>query len=205
MDFFAGNGTTLATAQKLNRKWIGVEMGDHFDEFYYDNGEKKVGLLGRMKLVLFGDKKINLLNRRPHLSTDINWNGGGIIKYYNLEQYEDSLSKSSYTPTHSQMSLSNGSGIFDKYVFFADNKMTDFIKSSSTSLDINFNNLYENIDFPETLSNLLGLEIVRVKKDSVILNDNGKNKEICFNIDKMNEQEKLDFLNLIKPLIWWGE
>ncbi|WP_300762215.1 site-specific DNA-methyltransferase, partial [Helicobacter sp. UBA3407] len=30
LDFFAGSGTTLAVAQKLGRKWLGVEMGEHF-------------------------------------------------------------------------------------------------------------------------------------------------------------------------------
>ena len=30
MDFFMGSGTTQAVAQKLNRRWIGVEMGDYF-------------------------------------------------------------------------------------------------------------------------------------------------------------------------------
>lgn len=29
-DFFLGSGTTTAVAHKLNRKWIGVEMGNHF-------------------------------------------------------------------------------------------------------------------------------------------------------------------------------
>jgi len=30
MDFFLGSGTTTAVAHKLGRKWIGVEMGEHF-------------------------------------------------------------------------------------------------------------------------------------------------------------------------------
>jgi len=30
LDFFLGSGTTTAVAHKLGRKWIGVEMGDHF-------------------------------------------------------------------------------------------------------------------------------------------------------------------------------
>jgi adenine-specific DNA-methyltransferase len=30
MDFFLGSGTTTATAHKLKRKWIGIEMGEHF-------------------------------------------------------------------------------------------------------------------------------------------------------------------------------
>jgi len=27
-DFFSGSGTTLSVAQKLNRNWLGVDMGD---------------------------------------------------------------------------------------------------------------------------------------------------------------------------------
>ena len=27
LDFFAGSGTTLATAEKLNRRWIGCDIG----------------------------------------------------------------------------------------------------------------------------------------------------------------------------------
>ena len=30
MDFFLGSGTATATAQKMKRKWIGVEMGEQF-------------------------------------------------------------------------------------------------------------------------------------------------------------------------------
>jgi len=30
MDFFLGSGTTTAVAHKLKRKWIGIEMGEHF-------------------------------------------------------------------------------------------------------------------------------------------------------------------------------
>ncbi|MCX8158609.1 MAG: site-specific DNA-methyltransferase, partial [Candidatus Diapherotrites archaeon] len=30
MDFFLGSGTTCAVAHKLRRKWIGIEMGEHF-------------------------------------------------------------------------------------------------------------------------------------------------------------------------------
>ena len=30
LDFFLGSGTTTAVAHKLHRKWLGVEMGDHF-------------------------------------------------------------------------------------------------------------------------------------------------------------------------------
>ncbi|MGC9101471.1 MAG: DNA methyltransferase, partial [Caldisericum sp.] len=46
LDFFLGSGTTTATAHKLRRKWIGIEMGKHF----YDV------ILPRMKKVLAYDR-----------------------------------------------------------------------------------------------------------------------------------------------------
>jgi adenine-specific DNA-methyltransferase len=31
MDYFLGSGTTCAVAQKMRRKWCGIEMADYFD------------------------------------------------------------------------------------------------------------------------------------------------------------------------------
>ena len=42
-----------------------------------------------MKTVLIGDV-------RPKLSEDLNWQGGGFFKYYELEQYEDTLANCKY-------------------------------------------------------------------------------------------------------------
>ncbi|MBA2123634.1 hypothetical protein B9J78_01635 [bacterium Unc6] len=46
LDFFLGSGTTTAVAHKLGRKWLGVEMGEHFYSV----------VLPRMKKVLAYDK-----------------------------------------------------------------------------------------------------------------------------------------------------
>ncbi|MBD3843993.1 MAG: site-specific DNA-methyltransferase, partial [Campylobacterales bacterium] len=71
MDFFLGSGTTTATAHKLGRKWIGVEMGEHFYTV----------VLPRMKKVLAYDKS--------GISKEVKeYQGGGFFKYYELEQYE---------------------------------------------------------------------------------------------------------------------
>ncbi|MHA1401862.1 MAG: DNA methyltransferase, partial [Candidatus Heimdallarchaeaceae archaeon] len=83
LDFMLGSGTTTAVAHKLRKKWIGIEMGKHFQESYYEGNQKKMGILGRMKNVLAGDD--------IGISKDINWQGGGFFKYHYLEQYEDSL------------------------------------------------------------------------------------------------------------------
>jgi DNA modification methylase len=73
MDYFLGSGTTTAVAQKMGRRWIGVESGEHFETH----------VLPRMKKVLFGEES--------GVSLQLNWRGGGFFKYLYLEQYEDTL------------------------------------------------------------------------------------------------------------------
>jgi adenine-specific DNA-methyltransferase len=73
LDFFLGSGTTIATAHKLNRKWIGVEIGNQFEDF----------ILPRMKNVLKGEKS--------GISKTINTKNAGFFKYHYLEQFEDSI------------------------------------------------------------------------------------------------------------------
>jgi adenine-specific DNA-methyltransferase len=69
LDFFAGSFTTCAVAQKLNRRYIGVEQMDYIDS---------VGL-ERMKKVLAGDN--------VGISDDVNWKGGGSFMYAELMTY----------------------------------------------------------------------------------------------------------------------
>lgn len=73
LDFFLGSGTTVATAQKLNRKWIGVEIGSQFEEF----------ILPRMKTVLKGDK--------TGISKTMKTIPSGFFKYHYLEHFEDAI------------------------------------------------------------------------------------------------------------------
>ncbi|MBX7133917.1 MAG: site-specific DNA-methyltransferase, partial [Fimbriimonadaceae bacterium] len=73
LDFFAGSGTLPATAQKMSRRWIGVESSHYFDS----------KPLQRMKNVLFGEGR--------GISGDYGWRGGGAFKYVRLEFYEDTL------------------------------------------------------------------------------------------------------------------
>ena len=83
LDFFLGSGTTVAVAHKLGRRWIGVEMGDHFNEV----------VLPRMKRVLAYDKS--------GVSKDLrDYKGGGFFKYYDLEQYEQTLRNTVYKSSH---------------------------------------------------------------------------------------------------------
>ncbi len=67
-DFFAGSGTTCAVAHKMKRKYIGIEMGEHFESV----------ILPRLKKVIGGFKSGALKE----------FNGGGVVKVYALESYE---------------------------------------------------------------------------------------------------------------------
>ncbi|PDW69548.1 adenine methyltransferase [Helicobacter pylori] len=76
LDFFAGSGTTCAVAHKLKRKYIGIEMGDHFESV----------ILPRLKKVIGGFKSGALKE----------FNKGGVVKVYELESYEEILRKIKY-------------------------------------------------------------------------------------------------------------
>lgn len=69
LDFFAGSGTTLATALKMNRKFVGVEQMD-----YIETATKK-----RLKCVIDGEQ--------GEISKDVNWQGGGSFIYMELKKY----------------------------------------------------------------------------------------------------------------------
>ena len=73
MDYYMGSGTAAAVAQKMDRRFIGIEQGDYFDE----------KPLARIKRVLNGEQS--------GISKAEKWKGGGIVKYIRLESYEDTL------------------------------------------------------------------------------------------------------------------
>jgi adenine-specific DNA-methyltransferase len=80
LDFFLGSGTTTAVAHKLKRKWIGIEMGEHFYTV----------ILPRMKKVLAYDK--SGISKEKDVREKYNQNSaGGFFEYHILEQYEDAL------------------------------------------------------------------------------------------------------------------
>ena len=231
-DFFAGSGTTCAVAQKLNRRWVAVEMGDYFREIYLDTAEikktveeaeegeknigldnpaivevisetkktaqviiKKIGLLGRMKIVLKGDKEFKAIHspvlRKPHLSKDINWQGGGFFKYYEMEQYEDALRYAKYG--EGDLFDDPNKDAYHQYVFLRDLKMLEVLEvdTKENKVKVDLSKLYDGIDIAETLSNLTGKWIKRINPDSVEFDDG-----------EIVSTKNLNW-KLIKPLVWW--
>lgn len=69
LDSFGGSGTTFAVAQKMGRRWVGVEIGKQADEV----------IVPRLKKVVGGEDGLGV-------SEELGWTGGGSFKYYHLGQ-----------------------------------------------------------------------------------------------------------------------
>ncbi|NHI92834.1 MAG: site-specific DNA-methyltransferase [Candidatus Lokiarchaeota archaeon] len=175
MDFFLGSGTTIATAQKLKRRWIGIEMGKHF----YDI------ILPRMKLTLAGH--VSGISKKKKVYK------GGFFKYYKLEQYEQTLSKATYNDSSPIQKYDED--IYNQYLFLNDLKLlkTLDIDYKQNNIKLNLSKVYDNIDIAETYSNLKGIWIKSISRDFVEF-------ENCEKLDFTN----LDYKSF-KPLIWWGK
>jgi len=181
MDFFLGSGTTTAVAHKLKRKWIGVELGEHFYSV----------ILPRMKKVLFYDK--SGISKEKDVKEKYNEkNAGGFFKYYELEQYEDVLRKAKYEHGDLTLQPSPNKDVFNEYIFMRSPKFVETVLEREVNgYKVDLTMLYENIDIAETISNVTGKKIKKINKESFELEDIG---EIRYdNIP----------IEYIKPLIWW--
>jgi adenine specific DNA methylase Mod len=180
MDFFLGSGTTTAVAHKLKRKWIGVEMGEHFYTI----------VLPRMKKVLAYDK--SGISKEKDVKEKYNEkNAGGFFKYFELEQFEQTLRKVKYESD--DPFLMPGEDPYNQYIFMRDPKLLDVLEIDyqNKKVKVDLSKLYDNIDIAETLSCVLGKMIKRIKNDEVEFEDGTK-----------ISIKDLDY-RLLKPLIWW--
>lgn len=64
LDCFLGSGTTMAAAQKMNRRYVGIECGDQMTKL----------VIRRMNMVIRGE--------RSGISKLVNWSGGGAFGFY---------------------------------------------------------------------------------------------------------------------------
>ena len=87
LDSFLGSGTTAAAAHKMDRRWIGIELGDHC----YSH------CLPRLKEVVDGEQS--------GISKAVKWTGGGGFKFYELaptlivaDRYGQSIISDKYNP-----------------------------------------------------------------------------------------------------------
>jgi len=180
LDFFLGSGTTTAVAHKLGRKWLGVEVGEHFYSV----------VLPRMKKVLAYDK--SGISKEKDVKEKYNENkAGGFFKYIELEQYEDALRKAKYEDA--DLFEDPYRDPYNQYVFLRDLKMLEALEVDleQNEVKVDLSKLYDNIDIAEALSNLLGKWIKKITPDLVEFEDGER-------VDLKN----LDY-RLVKSLIWW--
>ncbi|HPT77467.1 MAG TPA: site-specific DNA-methyltransferase, partial [Defluviitaleaceae bacterium] len=178
MDFFLGSGTTTAVAHKLGRRWIGIEMGEHFYTI----------VLPRMKKVLAYDK--SGISREKDVKEKYNKdNAGGFFKYYELEQYEDTLRKVKYEDA--DLFDNPYQDPYNQYVFMKDPKMLDALEIENNKVKVDLTKLYPNIDVSETISNHRAKLIKTIDVDSIVLDG-----------DEIIHTNNIDY-NIIKCLIWW--
>ncbi|MEM3611768.1 MAG: site-specific DNA-methyltransferase [Thermoplasmata archaeon] len=148
MDFFIGSGTTTAVAHKLGRKWLGIEMGEHFWSV----------VLPRMKKVLYYDKS--------GISKEVKeYQGGGFFKYQVLEQYDDTLLNIGFKD---EKTLEEFRDYFLKYMLDFETKYSDArlnVDKLHTPFDYKLKILFHNqieefaVDLIETFNYLLGLKV----------------------------------------------
>jgi len=180
LDFFSGSGTTAHAVMKLNkedggkRKFILIEMADYFETI----------IIPRIKKVAYS---FNWKDGKPQDADGI----GIFFKYYELEQYEDTLRKVKYEDA--DLFENPYQDPYNQYVFMRDLKMLEALEIDyeKNKVKMDLSKLYKNIDIPETLSNLLGRWIKKITTEEVEFEDG----------EKINLKD-LDY-KLIKPLIWW--
>ena len=209
LDFFAGSGTTLATAHKLGRKWLGVEMGEHFYKV----------IIPRMKKVIGGFVS--------GISKEVEFKGGGAFRYYELESYEESLENCEYIlssdnaevlsmnfegcqgggegsllDANDQTDNADSFKICDKTTHLIDyRKSRKLIKGlkKGEKICLDMSKYNKSFDIFTTMSNLLGLKI-----KNIFLDENGI-QSCKFENDDIVNLETIDLIKYpkLRNLIWW--
>jgi len=163
MDFFLGSGTTTAVAHKLKRKWIGVEMGEHFYSV----------VLPRMKKVVAYDK--SGISKEKDVKEKYNEKtAGGFFKYQHIEQYEDSLDNIELKEDQKALELFKDDYLL-KYFLDFETKDSPYLLNIEElknpfayKLKVNLSEVGEPqevvVDIPETFNYLLGIKLKKIKK-----------------------------------------
>ena len=190
LDFFAGSGTTLAVAQKLGRKWLGIEMGEHFYNV----------VIPRLKKVLAGFQS--------GISKECDYQGGGAFRYYELESYEEALSHCEYVLECKEPQKVENKNNYKGKDYAKAESILDYRKSrklidklnkgESVCLDMH-TEYREEFDIFHTMANLMGWKIKRLFLDS-------KGIESCeFDNGEILNLDSVDLAKYpkLKNLIWW--
>lgn len=139
LDSFLGSGTTAAVAHKMNRKYIGIEMGGHA----YTHCKV------RLDKVIAGEDK-------GGITKNVNWQGGGAYRFYELAPTlinEDKFGEMIINKEYSPEMLANAVALHEGYnfnpnkeIFWKQSKSTEnsYLFVTTKYVDINFLNSIKN-------------------------------------------------------------
>ncbi len=137
LDSFLGSGTTAAVAHKMNRRWIGIEMGEHA----YTHCKK------RLDAVIDGSDK-------GGISKSVNWEGGGAYKFYelspsliNTDMFGEHIINPAYSPDMLAASVALHEGFTyqpDEELFWKQSRANDKSYLFTTTRHVN-NTLLDSI------------------------------------------------------------
>lgn len=139
LDSFLGSGTTAAVAHKMNRKYIGIEMGEHA----YTHCKV------RLDKVIAGEDK-------GGITKNVNWQGGGAYRFYELAPTlinEDKFGEMVINKEYSPEMLANAVALHEGYnfnpnkeIFWKQSKSTEnsYLFVTTKYVDINFLNSIKN-------------------------------------------------------------
>ena len=106
LDSFLGSGTTAAVAQKMGRRWIGIEMGD----------QAYTLCKPRLDRVISGKDKTGV-------TADYDFNGGGSYRFFELAPTlirQDSFGQEIINPEYNSNMLAAAVAIHEGYVYQPD-------------------------------------------------------------------------------------
>ena len=147
LDSFLGSASTIATAHKMNRKWIGIELGDHC----YTHCQT------RLNAVIDG---IDITG----ISKAVNWQGGGGYKFYELAPSllkKDEFDNWIIEPKYDAEMLAEAMAKHEGYKFLPDENNVykqgfstekDFIFTTTQFLSVDLlNNIHNKLEEDESL------------------------------------------------------
>lgn len=190
LDYHLGSGTALAVAQKLGRKWLGVEMGEHFYSV----------IIPRLKKVIAGFQS--------GISKECDYKGSGAFRYYELESYEEALANCEYVLECKEPQKVENKNNYKGKDYAKAEAILDYRKSRKlidrlhkgeiVCLDMR-TEYRQDFDIFQTIANLMGWRIKRLFLDS-------KGIESCeFDNGEILNLDSIDLAKYpkLKNLIWW--
>lgn len=178
LDSFLGSGTTCAVAHKMNRRYIGIEMGEH----------AKTHVIPRLQQVISGEQ--------GGISKAVNWQGGGGFSFYTLG-----------SPVFDEHGFLNPDVKFAdlaSYVWWLDTKTAYPTSQAPTTPLLGVHNgvayylLYNGIlgDRRPNGGNVLTLPILRYLEDTFPHPLGNDGKRVIFGEASRINQNRLDTLNI---------